>query len=140
MTFVSNYLFLTPGSPITSSDKILIPDAETPSDGGEEDSAEKQFVKIGGILVNCSFVDNQFLLVVGCGINTTNRAPTTSLNLIVEALNIRRKAKGLINLSWFEQEKLLAKILVTFEEMYYQFCSQGFRPFEELYYKHWLHR
>ncbi|KAL0635060.1 biotin holocarboxylase synthetase [Maublancomyces gigas] len=113
--------------------------AETPSKDGKGDNAEKQFVKIGGILVNCNYVDSQFLLVVGCGINTTNRAPTTSLNLIVEALNVHRKAKGLTTLSWFKQEKLLAKILVTFEEMYYQFCNQGFKPFEELYYKHWLH-
>lgn len=132
--FLSLQNFLS--QPLTN---LLVLDAEIPSEGGKGDSKEK-FVKIGGILVNCSFVDNQFLLVVGCGINTTNRAPTTSLNLIVEALNIRRKAKGFTILSWFEQEKLLAKILVTFEEMYYQFCSQGFRPFEELYYKHWLHR
>ncbi|KAL7273035.1 biotin holocarboxylase synthetase [Rhizina undulata] len=100
---------------------------------------EKGYVKVGGILVNSSYADNQFHLVVGCGINTTNRAPTTSLNLILEALNLRRKAKGVLPLPAFEQEKLLAKILVVFEEMYDKFRLLGFKPFEELYYRHWLH-
>ncbi|CAZ80073.1 unnamed protein product [Tuber melanosporum] len=100
---------------------------------------ENEFLKIAGILVNSSYANNQFLLVVGCGINTTNNAPTTSLNHILDKLNRTRKSKGLSRLPAFEQERLLAKILVVFEEMYYQFCRSGFAPFEDLYYKHWLH-
>ncbi|RPA96445.1 class II aaRS and biotin synthetase [Choiromyces venosus 120613-1] len=105
----------------------------------ENPKNEKEFLKIAGILVNSSYANNQFLLVVGCGINTTNNAPTTSLNHILDKLNRTRKSKNLSRLPSFEQERLLAKILVVFEEMYYQFCRSGFAPFEELYYRHWLH-
>ncbi|RPB16402.1 class II aaRS and biotin synthetase [Morchella conica CCBAS932] len=98
-----------------------------------------EFVKIGGILVNCSYADGQFLLVVGVGLNTTNAAPTTSLNLILATLNTQRAAKGLPPLAGYEQEKLLARILVVFEEMYVRFCEHGFGVFEERYYGCWLH-
>jgi biotin---protein ligase len=40
----------------------------------------------------------------------------------------------------FTLEKLLARILTTFESIYKSFCRTGFsRQLEEKYYKHWLH-
>lgn len=64
---------------------------------------------------------------MGIGINTTNRAPSTSLN----ALN---------PLYPFTLEKLLARILSTFSGFYSTFLQTGFdATFEKLYYKHWLH-
>lgn len=98
-----------------------------------------EFVKIGGILVNCSYADGRFILVVGVGLNTTNAAPTTSLNLILATLNAQRAAQGLPPLAAYGQEKLLARILVVFEEMYHEFCMHGFGVFEEQYYGCWLH-
>ena len=77
------------------------------------------------LLVLCRplFVPN-----LGCGINTTNSHPTTSLlHIIPEDLEAP------------SHEKLLANILSTFSDMYDQFLRSGFREFEKRYYKRWLH-
>jgi biotin--protein ligase len=63
-------------------------------------------------------------------LNTTNAAPTTSLNAILPP-----------NLAPFTLEKLLARILTKFETIYTSFCRTGFdQKLEETYYKHWLHK
>ncbi|KAL8663370.1 MAG: hypothetical protein Q9202_003889 [Teloschistes flavicans] len=91
------------------------------------DPTGKTFIKIGGILVNSHYSTSEYLSVVGVGLNTTNAAPTTSLN----ALNPPAP---------FTLEKLLARILVCFSTLYLRFSQTGFdKYFEELYYKHWLH-
>ncbi|KAI5782734.1 biotin-protein ligase [Geopyxis carbonaria] len=102
-------------------------------------SLAEEYVKIGGILVNSSYFNREFNLVVGCGINVTNAAPTTSLNLMLKGINATRHKRGLPALPEFTQEKLLARVLVVFEELYYRFCLLGFSCFEQEYYKHWLH-
>lgn len=105
--------------------KILIPtDAQDPTKPGK-----KEYIKIGGILVNSSYSSGNYDLVVGIGLNTTNAAPTTSLNALLPP-----------SLAPFTLEKLLARILTKFEGIYTSFCRTGFdRKLEELYYRHWLH-
>lgn len=77
----------------------------------------------------------------GIGLNVTNAAPTTSLNHVLEALNAQQNANGEESLRPFKQEKLLARILVAFEELHVQFCTSGWNKYlEDLYHKHWLHR
>jgi len=79
--------------------------------------------------VNSSYSSGSYSLVVGIGLNTTNPAPTTSLNALLPS-----------NLTPFTLEKLLARILTKFETIYKSFCRTGFdRKLEELYYSHWLH-
>lgn len=91
------------------------------------DPQTKTPVKIGGILVNSHYNSQEYLSVLGIGLNTTNPAPTTSLN----ALSPPHP---------FTLEKLLARILTTFSSLYHTFTRTGFdHTFEELYYKHWLH-
>ena len=64
---------------------------------------------------------------MGVGLNTTNAAPTTSLNALQPPAP-------------FTVEKLLARILTTFSTLYNGFLQTGFnRGLEELYYSHWLH-
>ncbi|KFY44650.1 hypothetical protein V494_01390 [Pseudogymnoascus sp. VKM F-4513 (FW-928)] len=88
-----------------------------------------EYVKIGGILVNSSYSSGNYNLVVGVGINTTNPAPTTSLNALRPQ-----------HLPEFTIEKLLARILTKFEDIYIKFCRSGFdKALEETYYKLWLH-
>ncbi|EPS43733.1 hypothetical protein H072_2280 [Dactylellina haptotyla CBS 200.50] len=94
-------------------------------------SKQEPLTKIGGILVNASFAKDEFILIVGCGINTTNDIPTTSLKRLAELAEPPLPA--------FEQEKLLAKILATFQTYYQKFVTLGFRAFENEYYQHWLH-
>lgn len=79
--------------------------------------------------MNSSYSSGAYDLVVGIGINTTNIAPTTSLNALLPS-----------TLSPFTLEKLLARILTKFETIYTGFCRTGFdKKLEEMYYKHWLH-
>lgn len=90
---------------------------------------KNEYVKIGGILVNSSYSEGSYNLVVGIGVNCANAAPTTSLNAL------RPK-----NVPEFSVEKCLARILTTFEDIYKRFCEMGFdRLLEERYYKLWLH-
>jgi biotin--protein ligase len=99
-------------------------DALDPSKPGK-----KEYVKIGGILVNSSYSIGNYDLVVGVGLNTTNTAPTTSLNALLAP-----------NVPQFTLEKLLARILTKFESIYKTFCRTGFdKTLETMYYKHWLH-
>jgi len=96
--------------------------------------------KICGIIVNSTYADDKFILVIGmhltrisliyagCGINTTNPHPTTSLLHIIPE-----------HLEHPSHERLLANFLSTFSEMFDEFLISGFRTFEKKYYERWLH-
>ncbi|KAF9972548.1 biotin holocarboxylase synthetase [Actinomortierella ambigua] len=102
------------------------------------ESGMPKMVKIGGVLVNSNFSGSEFLLVIGCGVNTTNPNPTTSVNHLIRHYNERNGT----NLALFTQESLLARVLTKFEELYNGFLGgngTGFAQFEQLYYRRWLH-
>ncbi|KAF9362699.1 biotin holocarboxylase synthetase [Mortierella sp. NVP85] len=118
------------------------PGLEEDDNGNQEAQQQQQqppkMVKIGGVLVNSNFSGSEFLLVIGCGVNTTNPNPTTSINHIIRYHN---KVTGK-NLGLFTQETLLAHILVKLEEMYTTFLQgdgTGFAQLEQTYYRRWLH-
>ncbi|KAI4917692.1 hypothetical protein J4E85_009784 [Alternaria conjuncta] len=95
-------------------------------------SSNNPVVKIGGILVNSSYSGSTYDVVTGIGLNLSNAAPTTSLNLLAKSLNPPLKD--------FTPEKLLASILAHFETLYSTFTQAGFtREMEEFYYANWLH-
>ncbi|CAG8468177.1 12887_t:CDS:2 [Funneliformis mosseae] len=94
-------------------------------------------IKIGGVIINSHFLQDEFLLIAGCGVNLSNSAPTTAINRIISLYNHENNTQ----LEEFSQEQLLAAILVKFESFYKEFCSHknGFEPFLDIYYKRWLH-
>ncbi|OJJ81605.1 biotin--[acetyl-CoA-carboxylase] ligase BPL1 [Aspergillus glaucus CBS 516.65] len=100
----------------------------------DPDKPEKQqYAKICGILVNSHFSANEYVSVVGIGINATNSSPTTSLNALVAKFLPKNAAPITL-------EKLLARIVTTYEELYARFLRTGFdKTFEEMYYDDWLH-
>ncbi|KAI9488995.1 biotin-protein ligase [Zychaea mexicana] len=101
-----------------------------PNDVYAEDG--DQLKKVGGILVNSSFVQDEFLIVIGCGINVSNPRPTVSINDVIQAHNP--------SLPRISPEDMLAGILVLFERFYSEFCEKGMGSwFLDLYYKRWLH-
>ncbi|GAA5845094.1 hypothetical protein JCM11251_000007 [Rhodosporidiobolus azoricus] len=104
------------------------------ADMGEGEGMER-YKKIGGILVNSTFSDGSFNLVIGCGINTSNPRPTTSVNELIELHNRRRGAA----LRPFQPEALLAVILAKFSEMWDPFLRDGFEPFLDRYLTRWIH-
>ncbi|KAI8975945.1 biotin-protein ligase [Pilobolus umbonatus] len=88
--------------------------------------------KVGGLLVNSSFINNEFLLVIGCGVNLDNPEPTVSINEVIRQHNPR--------LLPLKREEWVANAMVTFENMYLEFCEKGVGPwFLNKYYKRWLH-
>ncbi|KAH8918057.1 class II aaRS and biotin synthetase [Atractiella rhizophila] len=105
-----------------------------------DDGRGERWKKIGGILVNSTFINNVFQIVVGCGINTSNPRPTTSINELIEYQN-RNLPRTTAPIPALTQEELLARVLIKFEMMYRSFIStQGdFRPFLDSYIQHWLH-
>ncbi|GAA5928180.1 biotin--[acetyl-CoA-carboxylase] ligase BPL1 [Sporobolomyces koalae] len=104
------------------------------ADMGEGDGMAR-YKKIGGILVNSSFANGEFTIVTGCGINTSNPKPTTSLNELVELHNRRHGT----NLAPFGPEELLALILGQFDGMWNAFQEKGFGPFVDDYLERWIH-
>jgi biotin--protein ligase len=95
--------------------------------------AVENYTKIGGILVNSHYNTKEYIAVCGIGLNTANAAPTTSLNQLIPLLRASK-------LEPFTLERLLARILTTFEELYNTFLQTGFdERMEQAYYKHWLH-
>lgn len=101
---------------------------------------EVTHAKIGGILVNTNIIDNEFYLIVGAGINVSNAAPTTSVNLVISAMNEHYEKIGSAKrLDPIQEEKLLAKYLSIFNAMFEKFKYSGFKPFLPDYYKLWFH-
>jgi biotin---protein ligase len=93
---------------------------------------ELSYVKIGGILSNCSYSAGNYQVVLGLGVNTNNGRPTTSLDALLHSVNK--------DLPPFQIERLLARILTRMEVLYAAFLRTGFsRELEMRYYKHWLH-
>ncbi|KAI0129688.1 biotin-protein ligase [Xylariales sp. AK1849] len=100
-----------------------------PSKSSSSLKEPSSYVKIGGILSNCSYTSGSYQIVLGIGINTTNGRPTTSLDALLAS-----------HLPPFRIEKLLARILTRLEVLYKLFVKRGFtRELEERYYEHWLH-
>lgn len=101
---------------------------------------QPQHAKIGGILVQCSYIGGEFLLVAGVGVNTTNAAPTTSLRRVCDQLNACRVVAGLDVLETMSCEKLLARILQAFERLYIDFRLHGWgQNLDDKYLNYWLH-
>lgn len=87
------------------------------------------YVKIGGILANCSYASGNYQIVLGIGINTNNPRPTTSLSSLLPPTSPP-----------FLVERLLARLTTRLEVLYAEFLRSGFtRGMEERYYEYWLH-
>ncbi|KAL7310217.1 biotin holocarboxylase synthetase [Mucor circinelloides] len=96
------------------------------------DLEDEGLKKVGGLLVNSSFVRDEFLLVIGCGINLDNAHPTVSINDVIQKHNPALKR--------LDREEMLAHVLVTFEKYYMEFCEKGIGAwFLDKYYQRWLH-
>ncbi|KAJ6099819.1 hypothetical protein N7467_001354 [Penicillium canescens] len=101
-----------------------------------EDPTQKRYTKICGILINSHFMSNEYISVVGIGLNATNASPTTALTTLAH----KYATPGSALANPVTLEKLLARILTTFETLYTRFLRTGFdRGFEALYYEDWLH-
>ncbi|KAG0741029.1 hypothetical protein G6F62_003927 [Rhizopus arrhizus] len=88
--------------------------------------------KVGGTLMNSSFTSDEFVLVIGCGLNLSNTLPTVSINDIIKGCDP--------SLNALSAEDVLAGIMVKFEMYYNRFCKDGMGSwFLDKYYERWLH-
>ncbi|KAI9031214.1 biotin-protein ligase [Hyaloraphidium curvatum] len=103
------------------------------------DGAEKEELKkLGGILVNSSFYDGKFLMVIGHGLNVANATPSTCLNSVLDYQYPNGLPSGV---SYFTQEEILAAILHRFRILYYDhYLTGGFDSVEKRYRKYWIHQ
>lgn len=103
------------------------------------DGDEEKFAKVSGAIVNSQYLDGKFHLVWGAGVNVSNEAPTTSLNIVLAQLNRLRQNQGLPPLEPYRHEILLARVVFNLENYFETFKSSGLQPFLPLYYKRWFH-
>ncbi|BEI87350.1 uncharacterized protein CcaverHIS019_0100680 [Cutaneotrichosporon cavernicola] len=110
--------------------------------GTEIGSGKKGIVKIGGILVNTNFINGQWRIVVGTGLNVLNALPTTSLSQLHDLLTERAARSGSTKAlpPPPTMEGTLARIMNAFEAKWVQFVEAGsFQPFMAEYHARWLH-
>lgn len=86
--------------------------------------------KIGGNIVSCNHYTDEFVIVFGSGTNVSNEKPTTSINSRLREMGLDLHVSS---------EKLLARFMVTLDVMINTFQVKGFAPYEQMYYKYWLH-
>ena len=92
--------------------------------------------KISGVLITCSFINQSFNVLVGCGINVSNRKPSVCLNDVIDDYNSHSSNK----LDYLKSEEVIARTLTQLEELL-KLSDQddGLKTIEELYLKSWLH-
>jgi biotin--protein ligase len=105
--------------------------------GTEVGSGKKGLAKLGGILVNTNFVNGQWRVVIGTGINVLNALPTTSISQL-HSLLAGRSPDRAVNPP--TMESTFAKIMNSFELKWEQFIEdKGFDGFTDEYLGRWLH-
>lgn len=87
---------------------------------------EGNFKKIGGVLINSHYINNNFNLIIGVGLNVKNSNPSTCVNDLIPHLNL-------------SMEQCLALIMSEIEENWSSFKVNGFNNFFDEYYDSWLH-
>ncbi|KAK2460803.1 hypothetical protein APHAL10511_007273 [Amanita phalloides] len=85
--------------------------------------------KIGGILVNTSFLDGKVDVIIGCGLNVLNAPPLGSLSQLNP------------NSNTLTLERTAALIMARFAPMWELFVRErgSFEPFLKLYLDWWMH-
>ncbi|KAK5579054.1 hypothetical protein RB653_008732 [Dictyostelium firmibasis] len=104
-------------------------------------------LKIGGILCQSNYFDNQFDIVIGIGINVTNsNNPTISINQMIhnnlilkKEIEIEKEKEKEIIPVYISRESLLSRFFNVFEQIYITFTKDGFKPLEKRYTDVWLH-
>ncbi|KAL1406391.1 biotin holocarboxylase synthetase [Vanrija albida] len=98
--------------------------------------------KLGGILVNTNYVNGQWRILVGCGVNVLNALPTTSISTLHDLLATRSAAAGSSRdlPPPPSMEGTFARIMHSFELKWEQFLAdKGFDGFMDEYHSRWLH-
>jgi biotin--protein ligase len=112
--------------------------------GTEVGGGKKGRAKLVGILVNTNFMNGQWRVIVGCGVNVLNPLPTSSLAQLHGLLSERLARAGSGATDTLPppptMEGTLARIMTAFEAKWETFLeAKGFEPFMDEYHARWLH-
>ncbi|KAM9995804.1 hypothetical protein ACTFIY_001988 [Dictyostelium cf. discoideum] len=102
-------------------------------------------MKVGGVLCESNYLNNEFDIVIGVGVNLSNsNNPSTTINQL-----IHKKKHGLSSSSlatctdipiYISREELVSKFFNKFEPMFMAFTRDGFKPhLEKKYTDYWMH-
>ncbi|KAI3660846.1 hypothetical protein MP638_001895 [Amoeboaphelidium occidentale] len=97
-------------------------------------SADKnpaKFDKIGGILVNTSFHEENPRLIVGLGVNLSNKDGPKSVAQVADELNLQGSVPS--------RMLFIEEVLKRFEKLYVQLEHGDKSEFVVSYYRHWIH-
>ncbi|ORX78446.1 class II aaRS and biotin synthetase [Anaeromyces robustus] len=97
------------------------------------ENGEESLKKIAGILIESSYYNNDYILIIGCGINVHDPSPTLSLEKAYKLVN-----KDELDISTIKED-LLAKIMSNIDNYYKKFSQEGLKAFIDEYYHYWLH-
>ncbi|XP_076975213.1 biotin--protein ligase isoform X1 [Tamandua tetradactyla] len=92
-------------------------------------------MKVGGVLVNSMLLGDTFYLLVGCGLNVTNRNPTICINDLITQYNEQNGTA----LKPLRVDYLLARTVTALEKLIDTFQDEGPSGVLPLYYKYWAH-
>lgn len=124
-------------------------------------------LKLGGVLIKSSVIGNmvhinlgklenifrfkpiyimfsrlttiEFFVILGCGVNISNKDPTTCLNDIILQHNNNCSSPD-SHLQPFAVEEFVARLITQIEHLIRQFQEDFGDSFYDLYHQHWLHR
>ena len=101
---------------------------------GEDDVS---LAKIGGVLLSSSLVNGSYQVIIGCGLNVDNPAPTKCINQVIASFN---KSHG-ASLNPMPREQILGRIVSCFDRLYRTLCDAGtFQPLHDAYCRYWIHK
>ncbi|XP_078491605.1 biotin--protein ligase [Ciona intestinalis] len=88
-------------------------------------------VKLGGVVVQSTMLNNMCYASIGCGINVSNSQPTMCVNKIL-------KDEQSLQLQ-LTTEEVIARTITELENLITDFQKNGAESFLKIYYKYWLH-
>nr|XP_018669443.2 biotin--protein ligase isoform X2 [Ciona intestinalis] len=88
-------------------------------------------VKLGGVVVQSTMLNNMCYASIGCGINVSNSQPTMCVNKI-----LRDEHSLQLQLT---TEEVIARTITELENLIIDFQKNGAESFLKIYYKYWLH-
>ncbi|KAM9974359.1 hypothetical protein ACTFIW_007811 [Dictyostelium discoideum] len=97
-------------------------------------------IKLGGVLCESKYLNNEFDVVIGVGVNLSNsNNPSTTVNQLIHQKQQHGSSSTDIPI-YISREELVSKFFNKFEPMFMEFTRDGFKSdLEKRYANYWMH-
>ncbi|KAM9969880.1 hypothetical protein ACTFIR_001717 [Dictyostelium discoideum] len=97
-------------------------------------------IKLGGVLCESKYLNNEFDIVIGVGVNLSNsNNPSTTVNQLIHQKQQHGPSSTDIPI-YISREELVSKFFNKFEPMFMEFTRDGFKSgLEKRYANYWMH-